>query len=339
MPKPILEVWESLKRMADKADAEAIERIARAYAAGYSRVDPQVQALTEQLNSLTTAGQLTTARLQRTAAYKNLVNVITSELDDYSAYLRTEVTTEVTESGKRGLNAGTVLMIGALAFALGVESKDVPKDAVQTGDTTLSYLSQYLDPAGELFKRINGLSNYHGEQIAEGILERVAQGQNPMTIGKWITDAYGVGLTDSMRMMRTAQLYSYRQANRDIQAANGDVLQGVVWCTELDGLTCMSCVAMHGQVFDVGEICDDHHNGRCVMLPWVKGEPNPIDKTGEDWFNEQSEATQRSMMGNGKYDAWQEGKFNFDQLSNTYQDDVFGQMRGETPLKNLLGDD
>ena len=338
MPKPLIEVWESLKRMADAADADALERIGRAYALGYSRVDPQVQALTEQLNSLTTAGQLTAAKVQRTAAYKNLLNSITLELDDYSAYLRTEMTTEVTESGKRGFDAGKVLLIGALAFALGVESKDVPKDAVK-GDTTLDYLAQYLDPNGALFKRINGLSNYHGEQIAAGIMERVAQGQNPMTIGKWITDAYGMGLTDSMRMMRTAQLYSYRQANRDIQVANGDVLQGVVWCAELDDLTCMSCVAMHGQVFDVGEICDDHHNGRCAMLPWVKGEPNPIDKTGEDWFNEQSEATQRSMMGNGKYEAWQEGTFNFDQLSNTYDDDVFGTMRGETPLHKLLGDD
>lgn len=338
MPKPLLEIWEALRRQADRADALAVERIARAYAITYTRVESQQQALVDQIELLQKQGALTVQAVKRSRAYQNLINTIDDELTEYSAYLRTEITAETTESATRGWLSGKTLMIGALALALAVEPKDVPKNTVK-GDMTLDFLAQYLNPQGALFARINGLSNYHGEQIARGILEKVALGQNPMTIGKWITDAYGIGLTDSMRMMRTAQLYSYRQSNSELQRENSDVLQGSVWCAELDDLTCMSCVALHGQVFEAGAIADDHHNGRCAMLPWVKGEPNPIDQSGIDWFNGQSEATQRSMMGNSKYDAWQEGKFNLDQLSGTYQDEVFGTMRGETPLQKLLGDD
>ena len=338
MPKPLLEIWESLKRQAERADADALERIARSYAITYTRVESQQQALVDQIELLQKQGTLTAQAVKRSRAYQNLINTIDNELTDYSVYLRTEITTEATESAKRGFSAGKVLMIGALALALGVEAKNVPKSAVK-GDMTLDFLAKYLDPDGALFARLNGLSAYHGAQIANGILEKVALGQNPMTIGKWITDSYGIGLTDSMRMMRTVQLYSYRQSNSELQRANSDVLHGSVWCAELDGLTCMSCVALHGQVFEAGAIADDHHNGRCAMLPWVKGEPNPIDQSGVDWFNQQSEATQRSMMGNSKYEAWQEGKFNLDQLTSNYQDEVFGNMRGETPLHKLLGDD
>lgn len=338
MPKPLLEIWESLKRQAERADADALERIARSYAMTYTRVESQQQALIDQIELLQKQGAMTAQAVKRSRAYQNLISTINDELTDYSAYLRTEITTEATESAKRGFSAGNVLMIGALALALGVEAKNVPKSAVK-GDMTLDFLAKYLDPDGALFARLNGLSAYHGAQIANGILEKVALGQNPLTIGKWIADAYGVGMTDAMRIMRTTQLYSYRQSNSELQRANSDVLQGSVWCAELDGLTCMSCVALHGQVFEAGAIADDHHNGRCAMLPWVKGEPNPIDQSGVDWFNQQSEATQRSMMGNSKYEAWQEGKFNFDQLTNTYQDEVFGNMRGETPLHKLLGDD
>jgi hypothetical protein len=140
-------------------------------------------------------------------------------------------------------------------------------------------------------------------------------------------------------MTRTAQLYSYRQSANAIQVANADLLEGVVWCADLlYGRACMSCIAQHGTVYPVGTVCNDHHNGACDMLPIVKGGENPITQTGEQWFMEQPEASQREMMGPGKYEAWSEGKFTFDQLSTTHEDDVFGQMRGEASLKSLLGE-
>jgi hypothetical protein len=43
-------------------------------------------------------------------------------------------------------------------------------------------------------------------------------------------------------------------------------------------------------------------------------------------------------MGQGKYDAYTAGKFQFDQLSKEYANDVFGTMRSETPLKDLVND-
>jgi len=134
-------------------------------------------------------------------------------------------------------------------------------------------------------------------------------------------------------------LYSYRRAAAETQRANSDVLGGVVWCAELDESTCDSCMALHGQVFEVGFVCSDHHNGRCACLPWVKGMPNPIEQTGEDWFKSQSESTQKEHMGEAKWQAWQDGKFEFSQMTKDYDDSVFGVMKGEASLKDLLGAD
>jgi hypothetical protein len=71
------------------------------------------------------------------------------------------------------------------------------------------------------------------------------------------------------------------------------------------------------------------------MLPYTGD--IPIQETGEDWFNKQDEATQKQIMGDAKYEAWKEGKFEFGQLSSEHTDDVYGLMRGETPLKDLIG--
>lgn len=339
MALSLVAVWNQLKAQADTYDADVLERIARAYASGYTTIDPQILALTQQLELLQEAGKLTVANVQKSAAFRNLIMAIGNELDDYSVYLRTEIKAEALASAKQGLSAGEALMLAATAHALGVAVKDLPKDAVTipSEDAALKFLAQYLDPKGPLFTRINELSSYRAGEIAEGILERVAEGKNPKIIARWITDSYGMGLTDSMRQMRTVQLYSYRQANREVAMSNGDVLEGMVWCAELDDRVCMACVELHGQVFPVDAICDDHHNGRCALIPWVKGEPNPIEQSGEDWFNEQPEETQKNMLGAQYYDAWKGGAFDLKDITKEHEDEIFGLMQGIAPLWELLG--
>lgn len=260
----LLSTWATLKAQADAADIDVLERLARIYASGYERIDPQVQALTQQIEAMQKAGKVTKAQIQKSAAYKNLMQAVTNELDDYTAYVRTELRTAVQESAKSGLSAGNLLMLASLADALGINPESIPEDTVKLPDA-LSFLADYLNPDGVLFGKLGKMSGYHADEVAATILDLVSQGKNPKLIGRFIQDAYGTGLADSLRMMRTAQLYSYRQANNAVQVANADVLDGVVWCAELDADTCASCISLHGQVFPVGTLCDDHHNGRCLV--------------------------------------------------------------------------
>lgn len=339
MKANLLETWLKLKRQADASDAAILERMARAYATGYARIDKRVEALTEHIEALQKLGTVTPLQIRKTAAYAALIAAVNTELDDFSGYMRTEIAVAAEESAKAGLVAGNDLLITAVAMAFGMEAADIPAGSItKATPTALDFLEEYLNPKGVLFGKINELSGYHADKIAAGILDMVGQGKNPRTIASWITDSYGMGLTDSLRMTRTTQLYSYRNAEAATRAANADILQGSVWCAELDDVCCMSCASLHGQVFPIDAICDDHHNGRCALLPYVKGADNPIQQTGVDWFSEQSVFTQKNMMGAAKYEAWKDGKFELSQLSKEYQNDVFGTMRGETPLKDLIGE-
>jgi hypothetical protein len=335
----LLDEWNKLKNQLEQSDAKELQRLIDAYGLTYENINPDIEALIELMQAQLDNGTLTRATINKSSAYNKLIKDIEHELDDYSTWMKTEVKTASTESAKQGLAGGRYLLLVALAGSLGVPTSDVPRELVNYAPTTvLDFLQEYLKPSGPLYAKIDELSGYHADKIAAGILERVGEGMNPRLIGEWITDAYGVGLTDSMRQMRTVQLYSYRQANNEVQIANKDLLEGVVWSAELDDRVCMSCVALHGQVFPVGSVCDDHHNGRCAFLPWVKGVPNPIEQTGEDWFKQQDENTQKSMMGDAKYEAFKENKFTFDKLTKEYNNDVFGIMKTEATLKDLLGE-
>ena len=43
-------------------------------------------------------------------------------------------------------------------------------------------------------------------------------------------------------------------------------------------------------------------------------------------------------MGLAKWKAWQDGAFEFDQLTKTYQNLVYGAMKREATLQEILGD-
>jgi hypothetical protein len=334
----LLDTWAKLKKQLDQTDSKVLERLVNAYGLTYEKITPEIDALIELMQAQLDAGTLTKASISKSSAYKKLIRDIEDELNDYSTWLKTEIKTASTDAAKQGLSAEKLLLITALAESLGVPVNELPRELVNNApQDALAFLADYLNPDGVLFGRINGLSKYHADEIAAGILDLVSQGKNPRIVADWITDNYGMGLTDALRMTRTAQLYSYRQAANETQKANADVLQGVVWCAELDEATCGSCIALHGHVFPVGTICDDHHNGRCALLPWVNGMPNPIEQTGEDWFKSQPESAQKEQLGEKKWQAWQDGRFEFSQLTKDYENDVFGIMKTEASLKDLLG--
>jgi hypothetical protein len=150
----------------------------------------------------------------------------------------------------------------------------------------------------------------------------------------------GGGLTDALRLTRTTQIWSYREANRASYIANGDIVKGWIWYADL-AQACPACWAMHGKEFPLDEVLDDHHNGHCAMLPLVIGDKNDIP-LGTEQFDNLNEEQQRAILGNAKFDAWNDGKFTLADIVNDNKDtpnDVYGPMRTEKSLKDLIGDE
>jgi hypothetical protein len=94
---------------------------------------------------------------------------------------------------------------------------------------------------------------------------------------------------------------------------------------------------MHGIIHGLDETLNDHHNGLCAMLPYLGGR-NPVTQGGETWFSNLDKATQIKMMGQSKWDAWTAGKFQFADITGTHDDPVYGSMRIERSLKDLLNE-
>ena len=304
-------------------DEKNLEAIARAYALMYDRLAGDVEALTLAMESADEP--MTRREVEALPQYKRLVRRGKEELDKFTAYLETAL----------GAAAAGAIALG-LAHSSGLISSLTDQKFTGLDRGVMPQLLKYLDPDGPLYKRLQELTGATVDRVTQTILDGVSSGYNPRKIAGMIRDSFGGGLTDSLRNVRTVQLYSYRDSARANYMASDGLVSGWVWFAELDADVCLSCVAMHGSVHSLDETLDDHYNGRCAALPYIEGLTGEIE-TGQSWFESLSDEEQVTMMGNEKHGAYKDGKFEFSQLSKQYETPVYGLMRSETPLIDLIG--
>jgi SPP1 gp7 family putative phage head morphogenesis protein len=312
----------------DKHDARAMKRLIDSYGRVYSRLQDKITLLTDAIE----ADNPTRGELVRMARYKDLIRQTEAELTDYQVILRNEI---------QGVSSDAIAFAGRdnarMLRAMGITGgfNRLPTATIKT-------LLGFLDESSPLYERIGMLAKANTQAVADALIEGVALGQNPRvtarTVRTLFTENLGSALTDALRMTRTVQIYSYREASRANYVANSDIVDGWYWYTALDDRTCASCVALHGSgPYPLDEPLNDHYNGRCTMIPAVTGFGNPIEQGGKDYFDSLNEGKQRDLLGKEKYEAYKGGAFEFKDLSTTRADAVYGDMRVETPLWELLG--
>jgi len=206
---------------------------------------------------------------------------------------------------------------------------------------------EYFRPGGPFHQALVGqfgqnMANY----IRDTMVQAILTGQGPRYVGRVLAQTFGQGLTWSLRTARTSMLYAYREATIAGYRRNSRVVQGWIWHADIgSSRTCLSCIVQHGTFHPLDEILNDHHNGRCAMVPqtvpWSSlgvdaEDPSEIQR-GWDWFNAQPTGRQREIMGPSMYDAWRAGRVGPDDFSRDYHDSVYGIMKRTPSLRELLG--
>lgn len=206
---------------------------------------------------------------------------------------------------------------------------------------------EYFRPGGPFH---TALVELFGQEMADEIrstmLEAIRTGMGPRYVASALVRTLGQGLTWALRTARTSMLYGYREATIAGYRRNSHVVTGWRWHAHLtDDRVCMSCVAQHGTLHSLDEMLNDHHNGRCAMVPetilWsdLGVQTNEVSEfqSGRAWFDTLPEARQRQLMGQSMYQAWRDGAVSWADMSRPYHDQVYGQMLRTPSLIELLG--
>lgn len=342
-----------------RQERAAASEMVRAYAAAWQNVRERLTALQEQIAQAQAGGLVAgpfTPRppggpvieqapgtfsiswLYERDRLTALLRQIETELRQFAA-LADELTTAGQLQAVRAAQANTAELVRR-----GAEAANAP-EIVGMFDRMSPAAVQDLvgfasdgSPLRELFDAL-------GPQVSQGVqdtlISAVATGIGPRETARLIRRQFGMGLSRALTIARTEQIRAYREASRRSYAENADLLDGWVWLSARDGRTCPSCWAMHGTRHPVAERLDDHPNGRCTMVPVVKGH-DPNIPTGEELFKELPPAEQRRILGPAAHEAWLDGRVSLapdgrNSVVGRRDDPAWGTMRYARSLQEIVG--
>ncbi|RLD07703.1 MAG: hypothetical protein DRI32_00430 [Chloroflexi bacterium] len=170
--------------------------------------------------------------------------------------------------------------------------------------------------------------------VTRALIDGVAMGIEPIEIAKNMMDAFGVSYKTAINMARTEPLRVYRASSQMQYEASG-VVRGWKRLSAHDSRVCAGCLFTEGEFYDNLHEFEEHNQGRCTPVPVVIGVNEPSWVSGGDWFVLQDEETQRSILGDGRYQAWQDGT-SLDAMVKRVSDPVWGGSFIPTPLSEII---
>jgi hypothetical protein len=351
MPRPTaLDAARRFRAQLEAQELAAFNRMSTIYQGIFRAILPEIAALSEEIARVEFPDKESVLKLARLG---RLLDQIEIQVTRFGGTVLDEITLAQRMAIEQSVTNAMELIELSLPPDLPPELWDavrgsfvrLPADAIESAAGLLAEDS----PLADLLRANYGPAVK--DQVAQHILDGIGAGMNPQRIAILLeqnfANSLGQGLTWAMTTVRTAQIKSYRLANHAIFEANSDLVPTWTWVADIGSdRTCMSCINKHGSVHPVTESLDDHHSGRCVPVPnAITFEDLGLDiperrteiETGEEWFKRQPKAVQIERMGPAKYRAWKAGAFEFSQLSQEYDDDVYGVLLREASLKHMVG--
>lgn len=324
MPNPpplyLPELADNFFRRLSRGNADQIIELTHAYIKAMETVYLRLEALVTKVGTLSAASL---HEIYQLSQYKSFMLQLESSLKSYGY-----TTGSIISAGTEDVLKQAVAASESFLIASGLAAPVIPNI------NAITAMTGFLRSGGVLEQHIDKIKAGQFLKVRGIMQDAIAFGWHPSEMAKQLTGALGQTLTDTMRLSRTITNYAYRAGTLETYQKNSDVVQGWIWWAELDDKTCMSCVEQHGQIYPLTETMNDHHNGRCAMLPYL-GKETIVQQTGEQWFNNLDPAKQEKMMGTTIFDAWKQNKISLSDLSGKYSDPVFGAMRGVPSLTAL----
>jgi hypothetical protein len=175
------------------------------------------------------------------------------------------------------------------------------------------------------------------QALGDALVRGVALGYNPRKMAAMaLREGLAKSLTRMETIARTEALRSYREASRTNYLNNSDVISGYKRMCAKSTRTCVSCLALDGQEYPLSVPFEEHVNGRCTAVPILRYSKPPTWQSGREWFEQQPETTQVTMMGPTRHQLWKDGKVSWSDLASTEHNPVWGNSPKVTPVRDLV---
>lgn len=187
-------------------------------------------------------------------------------------------------------------------------------------------------PLGDLMSLAYGEAS---DGMVNELINGIALGRNPRdTARRMRVDGLSRGFAHTELVARDQHNRAYRAASQRQYQESGVVGRFIRLAAKNDR-TCLACLALDGEVYDVEALMEVHPQDRCTMVPWPNGIPRVTFQTGAEWFAGLPSDRQRAIMGPSRHDAWLAGDFQFSQMATRRENATWGPSAIVTPVRAL----
>ena len=294
-----------------------------------------INLLVKEIDALTLAGEtVTRGKVVKLDRYRELLSQARVETAKYSTEFATPFVTEGQEQVARLAlsNASESIEISyATRAKFAPMFNRLNMDAVEfmVGNTGAG------GPLGDLLKKQVVTGPDVMMRVRNTIVDGTARGIGSRRLAGLIANDLAGGLNKALQIARTEQGRVYRESSR-MQYTDSGVVSGYKRLSAKDERTCPACLIADGETFSLEISFIEHVQGRCTLVPIVIGADEPQWETGKEWLEKQPPEVQARILGTGRFEAWQNGEFELDQLVTKKTSSVWGDSFVPTPLKDLI---
>lgn len=309
-------------------------RLNEAYRRYIPRLEARIRDLERDIAEYYTVnGELPPRALQRFESWRLTLEAVETEMRDFGAVARNIGA----EGQQRAITAGANVAQEMAVSTAGRGATIVQQAWNRPDPAALEQLINYVD-GPDMRAKFAAFGTNAADDLSNIILAAVAQGKGPRAIATMLNGWLLVPYSWAENTVRTAQIWSYRSATHAAYRANPEVVRGWVWWSAADTRTCPSCWAQHGTQYSTDEVLNDHHRGRCVPVPVVRGTTwaDSIE-TGPERFARLPRAQQMEILKPAMYRAFSAGAVGWSDFSRPYESAPYGEMLRAASLRELLG--
>ncbi len=163
------------------------------------------------------------------------------------------------------------------------------------------------------------------------LIEGFALGESNAQIAKRISDVTDLGRYRALTISRTEQNMAFKSATLDFYREAE--IDKWVWVSSLDNRVCITCLFLHGKIFKTNKKVFSHPNDRCTLVPLLPNQ-KPI-KTGVEIFNSLEKGVQKELIGNKRFELFENGTHKLSDFVGKKQSDEFGEIHFIKPIADL----
>jgi hypothetical protein len=339
-PSDAQEVVENFRKALLRQESRASAQVIRAYGSVHQRL----QSDTLSLVKIAQSRGLNPSQVLRMQRMKDLERQFLANATKFAQQAGSIVTDS--QRAAVGLARRGALQATTAGLPPGVTMDNMAKLGMGWNQLPVDAFQNFVGIAGDGAPLGNLLNPLGPEAIAgvrEKIGEGIALGKGPRATANLVRNAAGIPLSKSLLITRTETNRAFREATRLSYQSNSQVVKGYRRHADQSDSTCIACIVLDGTLYPLNEPLNEHPNGRCAMIPEVLDyadlgldvERLPEPPTARTWFTQQPALTQRKILGEARFNAWQAGDIELRQLSVVKPNKVWGNSAVIRPLKEI----